>query len=265
MYSGLLWIPGGFGTVTCKWVNFSGYLSIAASIIALVAISLDRYFAIIHPFKHLPVVRNTKMITSLIWIISALYSAPYLVLFDVDRLIGNQWKCRMIWTIISTSFEKQFEFARSYFMTTLMTLYVFPLIIIAVLYIRIGHKLSSRKIPGHSTAHTIRKAQTSKRKVLRMLSTVVTVFALCWFPPHLIHVAKFYETQWFSGILQTAPVIESIAFFICHANSAINPCLYVMLNEKFKREFFKVLRYWCPWFKPKTAEHFLLTTMASES
>lgn len=264
MYFGQVWFSGGFGTVSCKWVNFSGVISIAASILALVAISLDRYFAIIYPFKHLPIVRNTKIITSIIWIISALYMSPYLVLFDVDRLINNQWRCRMIWTIISTSFEKQFEFARSYFMTTLITLYVLPLIIIAGLYVRIGHKLSSRKIPGHSTANTIRKAQTSKRKVLRMLSTVVVVFALCWLPAHLMHLAIYYETQWFNGILKTFPVLENIAFFICHANSAINPCLYVMLNEKFKREFWNLLRYCFPCIKPRN-EHLLLTTVASEA
>lgn len=225
---------------------------------------MDRFFAIIYPFKHLPVVRNTKMITSIIWVVSALYMSPYLVLFDVDKSMGNKWNCRMIWTTISTSRKTQFEFARSYFMIQLITLYVIPLVIIAGLYIRIGAKLSSRKIPGHSMANVVRKAQRSKRKVLRMLIIVVVVFALCWLPAHLIHLAKFYESDWFKKIIQKAPLLESIAFFLCHANSAINPCLYVTLNEKFKREFLILLRYCFPCIKPK-AEHFLLTTVASEA
>ena len=125
-------------------------------------------------------------------------------------------------------------------------------------------KLSSRKIPGHSTANVVRKAQRAKRKVLRMLIIVVVVFTLCWLPAHLIHLAKFYESDWFKSIIRKAPLLESIAFFLCHANSAINPCLYVTLNEKFKREFLNLMRYCFPCIKPK-AEHFLLTTVASEA
>ncbi|EDO47535.1 predicted protein, partial [Nematostella vectensis] len=244
LYYGQQWISDWIGSVTCKWVNFSGTLSITASIIALVAISLDRYFAIIHPFKHLPIIRNTKLITSFIWIVSALFNVLYLVLFEVN--LGRKsgvWECHMNWNTISRDGKEQFEFARTYFMATLILLYIVPLVVIGTLYVLIGRKLWSRKIPGVTTANVKRYAETSKRKVLRMLIIVVVVFALCWLPAHIMHIIIYYHSDIYFQIVQNTPIVESIVFFLCHANSAINPILYVVLNKKFQREFINVMSF----------------------
>ena len=40
-YTGIAWIPGVVGKVTCKLVKFMGVLSIAVSIITLVFITVD--------------------------------------------------------------------------------------------------------------------------------------------------------------------------------------------------------------------------------
>lgn len=249
MYAGLTWISGGLGSVTCKFVNFSGVLSIAATIITLVFISLDRYFAILHPFADVPVIRNTKLVTSVIWISSSLYFSLYLVLFDsVPTDDGSRWECKMVWNYLSTDRSKQFEVARAYFMTTFVVLYLIPLAIIAGFYILIARRLWSREIPGVTTAHQKRQNESSKRKVLRMLIIVVVTFALCWLPSHIMHLMGYFFTGTFNALLAIRHA-ETSFYFLSHANSAINPCLYIFLNQRFNREFKNILR--CCFCRPR--------------
>lgn len=249
LYAGQTWISGGLGSVTCKFVNFSGVLSIAATIITLVFISLDRYFAILHPFAGVPVIRNTKLVTSVIWISSSLYFSLYLVLFDsVPSADGSRWDCRMVWNYLSADRSKRFEVARAYFMTTFVVLYLIPLAIIAGLYIPIGYRLWSREIPGVATAHQKRQNQSSKRKVLRMLIIVVVTFALCWLPTHIMHFMAYFFTDTYKALLAFRHV-ETSFYFLSHANSAINPCFYIFLNERFNREFKNILR--CCFCRPR--------------
>ncbi|KAL9980905.1 hypothetical protein ACROYT_G009547 [Oculina patagonica] len=242
LYAGQTWISGGLGSVTCKFVYFSGVLSIAATIITLVFISLDRYFAILHPFVDVPVIRNTKLVTSVIWISSSLYFSLYLVLFDsVPTADGSRFVCRMVWNYLYTDRAKQFEVARAYFMTTFVVLYLIPLAAIAGLYIPIGRRLWSREIPGVSTAHQKRQNESSKRKVLRMLIIVVVTFALCWLPTHIMHLLGYFFTEKYKALLAIGHV-ETSFYFLSHANSAINPCLYIFLNQRFNLEFKNILR-----------------------
>lgn len=244
LYAKQVWFAGGFGSVTCKFVNFSGVLSIGSSIITLVFISLDRYFAILHPFADVPVIRNTKLVTSVIWISSSLYFSLYLVLFDSVPAGDGTWKCRMVWDYLSQDRSTRFQIARAYFMTTFVVLYLIPLAVIAGLYIPIGRRLWSREIPGVSTAHQKRQNRSSKRKVLRMLIIVVVTFALCWLPSHTMHLMMYFFTDTFFALLAVGHV-ETSFYFLSHANSAINPCLYIFLNQRFNHEFKNILRFIC--------------------
>ena len=41
------------------------------------------------------------------------------------------------------------------------------------------------------------------------------------------------------------PVVILVFFWIGHANSAINPCLYILLNDGYRKDFFALLRNLC--------------------
>lgn len=69
-----------------------------------------------------------------------------------------------------------------------------------------------------------------------MLIIIVVVFALCWLPAHLMHFFIFFEDKTFNKLSLL------IIFGISHANSAINPYLYIVLNRNFRRPFLEVLR-----------------------
>ena len=73
-----------------------------------------------------------------------------------------------------------------------------------------------------------------KRKVTHLLVITCVVFAVCWFPVYVNHyfwyVRPDQKHKW--------PMTVQMLFnWIAHANSALNPCLYILLNEKFRQKF----------------------------
>ncbi|KAJ7377070.1 hypothetical protein OS493_031029 [Desmophyllum pertusum] len=77
-YVGSRWFGGTMGMITCKILHFSVALSIAASILTLVVIALDRFFAVVYPFKRPSVIRKISVVSTVIWVLSILSTSPYL-------------------------------------------------------------------------------------------------------------------------------------------------------------------------------------------
>lgn len=71
-----------------------------------------------------------------------------------------------------------------------------------------------------------------------MLVTVTLAFAVCWFPLHTIHYYIYFETETFKCM---SPYLILLSFWLGHANSALNPVLYVIFNKTFRRAFLQAL------------------------
>ena len=52
----------------------------------------------------------------------------------------------------------------------------------------------------------------------------------------------FFTPTYFALISHEYRDLESSFYFLSHANSAINPCLYIFLNQRFNHEFKNVVR-----------------------
>ena len=242
LYIGLAWISEAVGKVTCKLFSFLRNLLIAVSIVTLVFITVDRYFAILHPLRDMRLIRNTKLVTAVIWILSCLYFLLYLLVFDVVKSAdGFHWECRTVWNFFSSDRRVQVSIARAYFMTMFLILYLVPLVFIAWVHVLIGRHVCSRQIPGEPTAHQRHQNELSKRKVLRMIIIVVVTFALCWLPAHIQHLLIFYFANTYKALLKVER-LNSVLYFLAHANSPINPCLLIGLNQRFNNEFRGFLR-----------------------
>lgn len=226
------WFGGIMGMITCKLLHFAIALSIAASILTLTVIALDRFFAVAYPFKRVSAIRNIPTTNMLIWLVSVICMSPYLYSYKSDLLEDNNYHCFILWEPLADSFTA----SRIYFSFIFIALYLVPLLIICIFYIIISFKLWARRIPGNPTEVILRNVELSKRRTIKMLIIIVVVFALCWLPAHLMHFFIFFEEKTFSNLSLL------IIFGISHANSAINPYLYIVLNRNFRRAFLKVLR-----------------------
>lgn len=227
------WFGGGIGNFTCKLVHFAYALPIAASIFALLLSSVDRYFAVIYPFSQLHFIRNAKASTAIIWITSFCFMSPYLYSFKVVEA-GGQHFCIPDWSPMDS-----IESPKVYYSILFVALYFVPLAIMAALYLMIGLKLWKRKIPGNAIRNAKRAAEIAKKKVVKMLIIVVVIFALSWIPPHAMHVLIFSDYEEYFAL---PLILKGLAFWICHANSAISPCLFLVLSEKYRNGLVAIFR-----------------------
>ncbi|XP_022791685.1 substance-K receptor-like [Stylophora pistillata] len=222
---GQQWIGGVIGQVTCKFVHFAYQISIPASIFTVLLVSFDRYFAICYPMKA-NVFRNGKVMTTTIWISSAAYAVPFMMANDILEDNDASY-CLRIFSPLDNQKSRQ-----TYYLVTFILLYFVPLTILLVLYSLITHRLWQRKIPGNVSKARIRSAQREKRRIIKALILIVVVFAICWFPAHAMHYLVYYRTDIYRSI---SVEVEIFFFWLCHANSIINPCLYVLMCPSYRK------------------------------
>ena len=83
-----------------------------------------------------------------------------------------------------------------------------------------------------------REIDKKKKRVIQMLITCTVFFALCWLPLHILHYHIYFDIEAYRCF--PAWVILG-GFWLGHANSAVNPCLYVIFNKTFRKAFLKAL------------------------
>lgn len=116
-------------------------------------------------------------------------------------------------------------------------LYLIPLLLMAIIYTIIIHKLWFQKVPGNVIDNNLRLAQARKRNVIRLLVVIVLVFAFCWFPAHVVHYYWTYEPKNLPN-----PMVINFNLWLSQANSSINPCLYIGLSSEFRKAFTQCVR-----------------------
>ena len=235
MYVKSRWFGGIMGMITCKILHFSVALSIAASVLTLVVIALDRFVAVVYPFKRASVLRKIWVVSTVIWVLSGLSMSPYLYFYKSLLLQDGNYHCLVSWEPLAHSWEA----SRIYLSFLLIALYLIPLLIIAFFYSVVSLKLWIRRIPGNPSAANLRHAELSKRRTIKMLIVIVIVFSLCWLPAHLMHLFIYFDEETYYKI---PSLWQTIAFGVSQGNSSINPYLYIALNRNFRRVYVDVLR-----------------------
>lgn len=235
LHVGLKWIGGVVGQITCKFVHFSYQVSIPASIFTVMLVSLDRFFAILYPMKG-RVLRNVKITTAVIWVSSTAYAIPFKIANDIHESNGTHYCLRFF-----SPFDNE-KSRQIYYLITFILLYCVPLVILLILYTLIARKLWQRKIPGNVSKARFRSTEEEKRRIIKALILIVVVFVVCWFPAHTMHYLIYYRIDVYREI---PPEVEIFFFWLCHANSVINPCLYVLLSQGYRRRIRRSLQRCC--------------------
>ena len=220
-----------FGDFLCHLVNFSLMTSVYVSTFTLTAIALDRQHVLLYPLRPRMSKGMGIVVLIIIWIVSLVLSLPYGIyteVKEVNLIIERVRRCRSVFPEPSDTFEKVLTIC-----TTLLQ-YVIPLIVIAIAYGRIVRKLWLRTYLGAVTRTQQVSQAKAKRKSIKLLITVVIIFALCWMPLNLYHILTDFHPN------PTVFRYDSTTFFVLHwiaiSSTCYNPFVYCWMNETFRNE-----------------------------
>lgn len=229
----VVWFAGGGGVVLCKIIVFVQGMSMACSVLTLTAIAVNRFFAVFFPLK----VGSSKSLSAIVigfsWLVSCAIASPMLYAMKVIEVDGNL-QCKEQW---APAFDGELS-PEIYTLLLLTLLYALPLTVITVLYTAVVRKVWRRQVPGNIIVPNQLVELVTKKRVLRMLITVVVVFGLCWMPYYTYVFLNFivYGTPQ----LATPANVLFIGLFLGHANSAINPCIYAIFNKEYRSSLTRV-------------------------
>ena len=218
-------VPELPGDIICRSYILISDATLIASILCLVFMAIDRYCAIVCPLSvHSVWFRKAKFVTPLIWVMSIALMAIMPVVYKLDDEYCE----------IDPDVLGQTATFRGVYLYIFLITYIIPLAIICPLYAKAARKLWFNQAPGnHLIEEQQRRQLVTRRKVVRMLVIIVVVFAICWLPAqalHLILAAKAYRDN-------LPAIVMYLGFWVAHANSAINPWLYIALSTKIRLAF----------------------------
>lgn len=125
--------------------------------------------------------------------------------------------------------KKEFDYVYTYIL--FIVLYLIPMIIMFLAYGRIGHKLWLRQPIGDSKSspQVVQRSLKQKRRIIKMLVTVVVIFCLCWFPFFAIQFYHLYHK-----LTDEYRIVMAVFHLLGYSNSFFNPIIYGFMNENFK-------------------------------
>lgn len=151
-----------FGAFMCIVVSYSQAVSVFISAYTLVAISIDRYIAIINPLRPRMTKLQAKLIIVLIWFVALLTPLPtaFLSKLVLTSNLTDRFTCMEDWG------EEGDNTQRYYYSMALMILqYAFPLWVLIFTYTRIGIVVWGKRPPGEAQDARDARMAASKRKV----------------------------------------------------------------------------------------------------
>ena len=223
-------IDGLAGAVLCKAVYFFQDISTAVSIQSIVVITLDRYTGVVQPFRE-PIVtpKRRKFVIALIWLISMGLHAIYFYMARHQRVNGI--------SICFFSFEPAFDhLSASRIQFTILSLFLIaiPLTIITVLYSLIFRALRREKHFWRNSSSSLMKIrQKENTKIIRKILAIVFLFVICILPIDILGILFLFV--WYKKIPCGVDQLSFAAKFIFYANASLNPCVYFLLNDRYRQ------------------------------
>jgi len=230
-------IDGLLGSVLCKSAHFFQDITIGVSILSLLAIAVDRYRGIVFPLRKQlrKPAKICKIIVPTIWLISIGLHAIYFYIF---RLVTADSK-----TYCAPKFDQK-KSQEAHFTVTFVCLIAIPTCVVTFLYSAVILNLNRSR-------HTCTRGQGSSRsmkserlredkKVIRIIIVILLAFIVCVMPINLYAILFYFVWDW--KIPCGMENFAFAAFFVLYSNASINPCIYFVLNNKYRQGLVNILK-----------------------
>nr|AST36053.1 C-X-C chemokine receptor type 3-2 [Plecoglossus altivelis] len=223
-----------FGEAACKISGALFSLNRYSGILFLACISFDRYLAIVHAVSN-GWKRNTchaQIACGIIWTVCIALSGVDIAFRHVVNVGGLGQKERRICRTWFTQSSMQWQVGLQ--LVNLMLGFGLPLVVMLYCYIRIFRSLCNA-------------TRRQKRKSLRLIVSLVSVFVFCWAPFNCFQLTDSLQRLnvigevgcLFGRVVDIGTMVtESLGLSHC----ALNPLLYGFVGVKFRRELGKMCK-----------------------
>ncbi|XP_029974486.1 adenosine receptor A1b [Salarias fasciatus] len=228
---------------SCLLVACTVLVLTQSSILALLAIAIDRYLRVKIPTRYKRVVtpRRAGLAVVVCWTVAFVVGlTPMLGWNNLKRLQQNgSIGADLVVTcqfenVISMDYMVYFNFFGWVLPPLLLMLLIY-----AEIFYMIHKQLNSKKF---STSHTDpNKYYDKELNLAKSLALVLFLFAISWLPLHIINCITLFCPECEKPI-----VLLYIAILLTHGNSAVNPIVYAFRIKKFRSAFQKIWQqYFC--------------------
>lgn len=232
--------PWLFGLAFCKFRSLVSEACSIASVLTIVAFTVERYIAICHPLYSYVVANLKRAIyaITLIWLISFISAFPVAYYRNIqfirypvdDHMIPESGICTV--NIITPGLYEMLTLA----------FFVIPLLVLIIMYTRIATKLNIREEQringqfGRNSVTVNTKQLKSRRNIVRMLIAIVITFFCSWAPFHAQRLIFIYGKHW-----PNYEVINEFSFtiagFFYYLSCTLNPIIYNIMSQRYRTAF----------------------------
>ncbi|KPP69948.1 melanin-concentrating hormone receptor 1-like [Scleropages formosus] len=217
-----------FGATMCTIITALDSNSQMVSTYILTVMTLDRYLATVHPirFGYVRTPRVAAVAVGLVWLLSPLTIAPVWMYAGLMPLHDGSVGCALL---LPDPARDTYWFTLYQFVLA----FALPLGIICAAFSGILRSMWSSVAPAPQ-----RSLRARTRKVTRTAVAICLAFFICWAPYYSLQLAHLGVQRPGYAFLYAYNVAISLGY----ASSCVNPFLYILLSETFKRRFASAAR-----------------------
>ncbi|NWW45778.1 C5AR1 protein, partial [Pedionomus torquatus] len=211
------------GHFACKVVPSLTILNMFASVLLLMAISIDRCMLVTQPVwcQNHRTLALARVACGAAWFLATLLTLPSFI-FRTTRydVFSEKTTCVLDYQAVGHH-QHLTELITS--ITRFLCGFLMPFVVITACYSLLLARIHSRGF-------------TRSWKAIKLILVVIISFFVCWLPYHvvgLIIASSHPHSTLFKGALEADPIVTGIAYI----NSCVNPIIYVVMGQDFKDKF----------------------------
>lgn len=217
-----------FGAAMCTLITALDSNSQIVSTYILTAMTLDCYLATVHSirFNYIRTPCVAMVVIGVVWGLSVFTIIPVWLYAGLMPLPDGSVACALLLPnpVSDTYWLTLYQFFLAF---------TVPLAIICLVFYKILQHMSTSVAPLPPQSLRVRT-----KKVIRMAVTICLAFFICWAPYYILQLAHL-------GVQKPSVAFSyayNIAISMGYANSCINPFLYIIQSETFKKHFVRAVR-----------------------
>lgn len=221
-----------FGSFMCKVISFLGVACSVASVFTLAALAVTRYLTVVHPTwtYRSRMHRRIKLVVALLWIPAAALAAPQFAFRAVS--VSSATYC----------FAFLSDFSQLVYSIALFLFgFALPLTIIVLMYAKIYCFLRYARLLGNAPHLERYQSQVTHTSAL-----LVLVFTLLWLPSYTLMFSLIGRTTSNSNGYNTFAILARL---LASSAAVVNPVLYGLMSQKFRRDLLRLGRERWAWCK----------------